>query len=85
MWLRKELGQPIGHDFRWYFDIFFLGGGLFKDTTVSATLSAGGQLSVPYFEKGWSEKNKCLGGLKEFCHGYLPGGLTMFLVKKKYF
>ena len=65
---------------------FFLGGGgLFKDTTVSDTLYAGGQLSVPYFEKGGSEKNKCLGGLKEFCHGYLPGGLTMFLVKNNTF
>ena len=44
------------------------------------------QLSVPSFEKGGSEKNDCLGGLKSFCHAeYLPvAGLAMFLVKKTF-
>ena len=41
-----------------------------------------GQLLVPHFEKGRSEKNECLWGLSS-CHRYLPGELTMFLLKKK--
>ena len=41
------------------------------------------QLSVPSFGKRVSEKNDCLGRLKEFCHAeYFRGGLAMFLVKK---
>ena len=45
----------------------------------------GEQLSVPSFEKERrSKKNDCLGDLKNFCHAeYLPGGLAMFLVKKR--
>ena len=53
--------------------------------TVSASLPflPQGQLSVPHFEKGGSEKNECLGGLKivpatDMC----LRGLTMFLAKK---
>ena len=35
--------------------------------TVSIPVSAGREkLSVPNFEKGWSEKNECLRGLNEF-------------------
>ena len=42
------------------------------------------QLSVPSFEKEVLEKNDCLGDLKSFCHAeYYPGGLSMFLVKKR--
>ena len=49
---------------------------------------SGEQLSVPDFEKGGSEKNESIEGLwlglKSSCHKYLPGGLTMFLVKKDF-
>ena len=45
-----------------------------------------GQLSVPDFEKGGSEKNvsrEGLGlGLKSSCHKYLPGGLTVPFQKR---
>ena len=48
----------------------------------------GGQLSVPDFEKGDQKKNESVEGLglvlKSSCHRYLPGGLTMFLVKKDF-
>ena len=45
----------------------------------------GGQLSVPNFEKGWSEKNEYLEDLKCSSHRYLPewgGGGMCFLSKK---
>ena len=44
----------------------------------------GGQLSVLNFEKGGgiTQKMSVWGDLKGSCHGYLPGGLSMFLVKK---
>ena len=46
----------------------------------------GEQLSVQNFEKGGSEKGGVLGDLKSFCHAeYLPGGLALFLLKKKSF
>ena len=31
-----------------------------------------------------TEENECLGGLKSSCDRYLPGGLSMFLVKKDF-
>ena len=60
-------------------------------STVSSPLSVGrggGQVSVPDFEKGGSEKKRerrgVVVGLKSSCHKYLPGGITMFLVKKAF-
>ena len=46
-------------------------------------LLGGVQPSVPNYEKGGLEKNEYLVGLKDSCHGYFPGGLTTFLVKKR--
>ena len=47
----------------------------------------GGQFSVLNFEKGGgiTQKMSVWGDLKGSCHGYLPGGLSMFLVKKRIF
>ena len=43
----------------------------------------GGEPSVPNFEKeGGSEKMRAGGVLKGPCHRYLPGGLSIFLVKR---
>ena len=51
-----------------------------KALTVSAPLSAGGQLSILNFENWGIRKKWVPGGT---CHGYLPGELTIFLVKKR--
>ena len=52
--------------------------------SIRPPLSAGGQLVIPHLEKGEiKKKNKCLCDQKSVCHRYLPGGITMFLVKKK--
>ena len=50
-------------------------------------LSAGGQLSAPHFEKGGSEKNERLGGLKEFLPLIfaLEGGAYYVSCQKKTF
>ena len=52
--------------------------------SISLPFSAGGQLSVPNFEKeGIKKKKKCLGGLKEFMpQRFVWRGLTMFFVKQ---
>ena len=47
-------------------------------------LSAGGQLSVPNFEKGDQKKNECLGELNEFLPWVFTWGPTMFLAKKDF-
>ena len=52
-----------------------------NQTQYQSPFLLGGQLSVPNFEKGASEeKMSAWGDLKSSCHGYLPWGLTMFLV-----
>ena len=52
-----------------------------NQTQYQSPFLLGGQLSVPNFEKGASEeKMSACGDLKSSCHGYLPWGLTMFLV-----
>ena len=40
---------------------------------------------MKYIEKQptQTEKNECLGVLKEFLHRYFPRGLTVFYVKKR--
>ena len=50
--------------------------------TVSAPLSAGGQLSVPNFQKrGMRKKTECLGGLKEFLPWIFAWGASFFVKK----
>ena len=52
---------------------------------ASLFLLGEGQLSVPNFEKEGSEKKWLSGGdLKSSCHEYLPGKLTIFIVKKDF-
>ena len=56
--------------------------------SISPLFSAGGNnfQSQVLKRRGGQKKNDCLGDLKNFCHAeYLPGGLAMFLVKKKTF
>ena len=53
--------------------------------SIAPPLSAGGQLSVPNFEKGGSEKKESLGDLKSSYHGYLPGGAYYVSCQKKTF
>ena len=57
---------------------------ILKALTVSAPRSAGGQFSVPNFEKrGIRKKMSTQRDLKSSYHGYLPAGPTIFIVKKK--
>ena len=50
--------------------------------------AGGGKFQFHILKRGDQKKNKSveeLGlGLKSSCHRYLPGGLTMFLVKKDF-
>ena len=43
----------------------------------------GGQLSLPNFEKGGSEKTSVLGDSKSSCYGYLPGGAYYISCQEK--
>ena len=57
--------------------------------TVSSPLSVGGDNFQPQIlKRGDQKKNESIEGLwlglKSSCHKYLPGGLTMFLVKKDF-
>ena len=54
-----------------------------KTSPTAPPTFCGEQRSVPNFKKeGVSEKNECLGGLKEFLPQIFALGLTVFLVKK---
>ena len=51
--------------------------------SISSLFLLGGHLSVPNFEKGEIRKKiSAWLDLKSPCQGYLPWGLTMFVVKK---
>ena len=65
------------HNFFFFFDKYYI--------VSPPPLSAGGQLSVPNFEKGGSEKKESLGDLKSSYHGYLPGGAYYVSCQKKTF
>ena len=51
--------------------------------SISPSFLLGGQLSLLNFEKREIRKKmSAWGDLRSSCYGYLPGGLTMFLVKR---
>ena len=51
--------------------------------SISAPFCWGTTFTPKFWKVGYKKKMSTRRDLKSSCYGYLPGGLTIFLVKKK--